>query len=367
MEYDQKKPTNINYTKARIKPFLNPLFWLSSFIISVFFYVLWQYTQNPDFFTRETGRPSNLEPENTNSPETTENSDIEENLTENELSILADVDNINNLFEEVRSKSGEKNSSNNSPTLEDIVLNSVLTSGDTVSNSSKKGKDNLFQQLSKQENLGTNNYLITSPSDSKIGKIEVIKPQVSLPSLQDLTSRQQTAMERDPLREALQNDSIIRPVTSPNISSNTPLNLPINTNPVDGLTENSGVINNTGLTPINSNLTGVQGNSNNNLPTVPTNPYQVVPTVPTNPYQVVPTVPTNPYQTVPTVPTNPYQTAPTVPTNPYQVNFNNINSSVNSSPVQNQQNQQIQQIQQIQQPQQPQQPVRNQSGFLYYY
>ncbi len=349
MEPQKKHILNLTYTKARIKPFLNPLFWGSSLIVSVFFYGLWQYATNPDLFIRESAGPTinGNEPQNASTTPNTgqiqqgtpsqqveqipsANNTDNEPLTAEDLANLADIDNIGSLFQEVE-------------------LNPLLSPKRSKSNSKDNSENNLFQKVAESDNLGINNSDANEPN-SEIKKIEVIKPNAQLPSLQDLTERQRAAVQQDTLKQAVQNTSPIF------------LDSKIVPNQFNGA-------NNNNFNNINPNSQGINNSNANYLtpdPVTQINPYNSLGY--NNPYTINPQT-TNP-QTIEQnnnnlsgfsqgLNNNPAN----IQTNPYQNNnFNNNNLDNN-----NLDNNNIIITDQNQQPEQPQQPARQPSKVLYYY
>jgi hypothetical protein len=375
----KKRSVNVNYTKAKIKPFLNPLFWASSFVVVIFFYGLWQYTQNPDILSRAIGRPSDSE---SNANNNTEMADImggnaqegatgaaqlnQETLTDDELSGLADIDNITNLLQQNRQlnlleQATEENEidlaeeiavnlidfDNLSFSFEEVTLNPLLLPGQSSPGDDKnKGQGNFFQQFLKPENLmGSNSLINNTRNQRNTGRIEVIRPQIQLPSLQDLTTRQRSAVEEYNMRQTLENQLMVGGNSGVNANNDPPMlerssnpdPLPnsrgntvgrINPNPLPNLnpviTPNP-VINPNPVPNLNRvpSVTGVQGNTNMFSPINPQ---------------------------IPQINTTPNLGGINI--NPAPINNNNNinNNSLLSSP-----------------PTQNQEPVRNPSGFLYYY
>ncbi len=333
MSSGQKNSANLHYTKAKIKPFLNPLFWVSSAFIALFFYGLWQYGKNPELFSRETGKPATSELETTNLAENNLN---EDKLDENELAILVDIDNINDLFKQVELKSVVKGKpaenrkfaresssdftdfENLVSSFEEVKLNPLLTKTKANSNNKNKDQNNLFQELLKSENFGLNNSLFTTNPKPKteLKNIQVIRPSVELPTMQDLMRRQKSAMEQDPLKKALQNRQ--------NLNQN-----------LGGLGVNNGLTNNS-ITP---NYRGIQESNINRNTNSYVSPYSSF----TSGRTVSPTLGQN----------NIKSNLETNPNNTYQNNNVNNNSSVNTNPNNNQQT--------------PQPPANKSSGFASYY
>jgi hypothetical protein len=340
MQSAKKNSVNLHYTRARIKPFLSPWFWGTSLFVCLFclfLYGLLEYTTNPELFSRETKGPEMDNEEILNKEITTDNNSeepatqynvIKKKLTIEELTNLADIENINSLFQQmelqpvVSAKPAEKSELLGELYYPDILmayqetqLNPLLGLGQTKS---KNDQGNFFQQRLKVENSSS---LFRTKSNTQTKRIEVIKPNVQLPGLQDLNSNQQVIREefiRNRITNTRENLN-----QNPDISNQ--LNQANNSNYQSNGTENSGNSNNY-LTPNNSSN---QGNISNNY----VSPYS------------------SSINTGSNVPSLGQNNMGNIPNNPSQYNNYN-NSSVNTTPNQNQQ---------------IQQSTRNPSGFLSYY
>ena len=91
-------PSSIRYTKARFRPFVQPLFWVTAGILGLFFFALWQYGKHPNWLISSDEQPDTV------ADYTGDSTEGSTKLAPEDLALLADIDNIDFLFKETELK-----------------------------------------------------------------------------------------------------------------------------------------------------------------------------------------------------------------------------------------------------------------------
>ncbi|NES67671.1 MAG: hypothetical protein F6K24_21735 [Okeania sp. SIO2D1] len=192
MKFNQKEvSSSLRYLKAQLQPFLNPAFWGTALLFSVFCTILWQYTRDPDWVARITSDTESA-PIDSSDPDSIINSeDLPEDIRQeqlNELDLsLSGIEQEQSQADEAKKDKDKSSESRKEKTAQES--NPFLESdGDYLSTILPKIKPTEVKQVSGGRNLDLGGLTSSKKSGEQSLESKANALQEALDSLQALES-----------------------------------------------------------------------------------------------------------------------------------------------------------------------------------